>query len=100
MPSGAHGAPGANRPSPGAPTGLPPVLRDENPSEVILKYMDGILKRSQKINESWIKVVDIAYIALLLTNPACIWAPDGAADGATYSNAVPGHLQLCSWQAN
>ena len=59
MPSGAGGAPSASRPITGAPTGLPPVLRDEKPSEVILKYMDGILKRSQKVNESWIKLTII-----------------------------------------
>ena len=56
MPSGAGGAPSA-RPIAGAPTGLPPVLRDEKASEVILKYMDGILKRSQKVNETWIKLI-------------------------------------------
>lgn len=39
------------RPTVAAPTGLPPVLKDEKASEVILKYMDGVLKRSQKVTD-------------------------------------------------
>lgn len=37
------------------PTGLPPVLKSENASDVILKYLDGILKRSQKMADPWLK---------------------------------------------
>ena len=50
----ATGAAEAHRPATAAPTGLPPVLKSEKASEVILKYMDGVLKRSQKIGDSWL----------------------------------------------
>ena len=48
MPSGSGGSNPAVRPAVG-PTGLPAVLKSEKASEVILKYMEGLLKRTQKI---------------------------------------------------
>ena len=41
--------------APAAPTGLPPVLKSENASDVILKYLDGILKRNQKMTDPRLK---------------------------------------------
>lgn len=41
--------------SPAPPTGLPPVLKSENPSDVILKYLDGIMKRNQKMTDPRLK---------------------------------------------
>ncbi len=54
------GAPEAHRPTATAPTGLPPVLKSEKASEVILKYMEGVLKRSQKIGDSWLPFLGLA----------------------------------------
>lgn len=50
----ATGSAEAHRPAQAAPTGLPPVLKSEKASEVILKYMEGVLKRSQKMGDSWL----------------------------------------------
>ena len=55
MPFGGPSGNQPNRSAAAAPTGLPPVLKDEKASEVILKYMDGLLKRSQKVSETWIQ---------------------------------------------
>ena len=46
------------RPNNGSP--FPPVLKDENPSDVIMKYMDGLAKRSGK-------VIDTCYERFSLT---------------------------------
>jgi len=50
---------GHNAPPPkaaGAPANavFPPVLKDELPSVHILRYMDGIQKRIQKLQEFWL----------------------------------------------
>jgi len=45
--------------APAAPTGLPPVLKSENASDVILKYLDGILKRNQKMTDLKAKYEEI-----------------------------------------
>lgn len=44
------GPPAAAKPNP-AKQEFPAVLKDELPSSVILRYMDGITKRVQKLNE-------------------------------------------------
>ncbi len=55
MPFGGPSGNQPNRAAATAPTGLPPVLKDDKASEVILKYMDGLLKRSQKVTDTWIQ---------------------------------------------
>lgn len=40
-------------PGPANNSVFPPVLKDEAPSVHILRYMDGITKRVQKLQEAW-----------------------------------------------
>lgn len=84
----------AHRPAAAAPTGLPPVLKSEKASEVILKYMEGVLKRSQKMGDSWLYIIYI--ISYITQSRACTWALGNAAGEAMFRCAW---VQVCSWQA-
>ena len=48
------GEAGDNRPTPTSQQLLPQIQKNEKPSVVILKYVDGITKRIGKIVESWV----------------------------------------------
>ena len=44
------------RPTPQGLASFPPVLKHENPSAHIMKYMDGVSKRSIKAAESYLRL--------------------------------------------
>ena len=54
MPSSAPTGPQQAQPKPGQAGGnpFPPVLKTERPSDHILKYMDGVIKKVLKITDS------------------------------------------------
>lgn len=51
MTDGPQGAPATNQQPSNAL--FPPVLRSQVASSVILKYVDGITKRINKVSEAW-----------------------------------------------
>ena len=53
--AGSAAPPAGPRP-PQAATLFPPVLKDEQPSSVVLRYMDGLTKKIQKITDLQLKL--------------------------------------------
>ena len=65
MPGSAPGQP-TTRPNSGTAM-FPPVLRTEVPSSVILKYMDGLSKRSVKITDTQFKSLGQSIVLSIYT---------------------------------
>ena len=66
MPSSANGHGRAQQPAPGTQSAVfPPVLGDENPSDKILKYLDGLTKKSNKIVEPRTEIPPDVFISLI-----------------------------------
>ena len=67
-PSGSGGG-GGNQgggPPGGANTVFPPILKDELPSEKILKYMDGLNKKAMKMKETQPALLKLEFFKALL----------------------------------
>ena len=72
---------------------LPPVATGMDPSNLILKYMEGLAKFQNKLSETWL--AHYVRKRLLVTEQSmCLVGPCPAQDMKNKYNAIPSDLKL------